>query len=300
MVVVFLDEERLLPEFLASMERQRRVPDRLVLVDDGSTDRSGDIARAFAARHAYAEMLPRPPRPPERDRLAGGQEFAAFLWAVDRLAGDPYDVIVKMDADLRLRPDHVATVMSELAGDPRLGIAGAYLAVEAAGGVRRERSPADHVRGPNKFYRRACLEQIRPLPILAGWEAIDEVKAHALGWRTASVAIPGGDSIHLRPTGAHGGRLRGYRRMGSNAWAYGAHPLAVLLGGVSRARDRPRVLAGVSYLAGWAAAGLARRPRAPAAVRRAMRSEQLRRMRGYLPAVSARTASVRKRSDSET
>ena len=99
--------------------------------------------------------------------------------------------------------------MAEFERDPRLGIAGAFLSVATSRGNRRERSPTDHARGPNKFYRRACLQEIRPLPILAGWEGIDEPKAHVRGWRTAGVAVPSGDPIHMRPTGAYNGRCGG-------------------------------------------------------------------------------------------
>lgn len=282
-VLGFLDEEDYLPAILSALDAQARRPDRIVLLDDGSRDRSGELAAAFAERVAEAEVVKRPPRPPERDRLAGGQEFEAFLWAVDQVADDPYDVIVKLDADLSLPPDHMGAVLAAFEADERLGIAGAFLSIETPAGLRRERSPADHVRGPNKFYRRACLEQIRPLPILAGWESIDEAKAHAAGWTTASVQVPSGDPVHRRPTGSREGRLKGYKRMGSNAWAYGAHPLAVLLGGVSRLREPPLVLPGFAFVAGWAQAGLRRRPRADADVRALVRSEQMARIRGYLP-----------------
>ena len=298
-VVGFLNEESYLPVVLECLAAQRRRPDRLVLLNDGSSDRSAAIAEAFAAAHSYAEVLHRPPRPPEADRLAGGQEFESFMWAVDQLRDDPYDVIVKMDADLRLPPDHLEAVMAEFERDPRLGIAGAFLSVATSRGTRRERSPTDHARGPNKFYRRACLQEIRPLPILAGWEGIDEPKAHVRGWRTAGVAVPSGDPIHMRPTGAYNGRLRGYRRMGSNAWTIGAHPLAVGLGGVSRLRDPPLLLSALAYLAGWAIAALRRHRRADAEVRAIVRREQLQRIRGYLPfRRRAARASVTNASDS--
>ena len=298
--VGFLNEERYLPAFLDTVAAQTRLPDRLLLVDDGSTDRSPKIVRDFAAEHPWATVLARPPRPPERDRLAQANEYKAFLWAQAQI-DEPHDVVAKMDADLRLNPRLVECVMAAFEAEPRLGIAGGPLSVEAPeGGLRRERSPADHVRGPNKFYRRACLDEIMPVPAIAGWEAIDEAKAHMRGWETRTVDLPGDDTVHLRPTGAHDGRLRGYRRMGSNTWSYGAHPLAVLLGGVSRMRERPPVLAGFAFVAGWGYAAVKRYPRAEPDVRAVIRREQLRRIRGYLPggSRSAESASVTNASDS--
>ena len=280
--VCFLNEERYLPAFLETVAAQTRLPDRLLLVDDGSTDRSPEIVGAFAEEHAWARVLARPPRPPERDRLAQANEYKAFLWAAGEI-DEPHDVVAKMDADLRLNPHLIESVMGAFEAEPRLGIAGGPLSVEEPDGtLRRERSPADHVRGPNKFYRRACLDEIMPVPAIAGWEAIDEAKAHMRGWETRMIELPGGDTVHLRPTGAHDGKVRGFRRMGSNSWSYGAHPLAVVLGGVSRMRERPPVLAGLAYVAGWGYAAVKRYPRAEPDVRAVIRREQLQRIRGYL------------------
>jgi glycosyltransferase involved in cell wall biosynthesis len=45
--------ERFLPEQLASIERQTRLPDELVVCDDGSTDRTMTIVREFAGSASY-------------------------------------------------------------------------------------------------------------------------------------------------------------------------------------------------------------------------------------------------------
>ena len=101
--------------------------------------------------------------------------------------------------------------------------------------------PRWHVRGATKFYRRECYEQIQPIPAHLGWDMIDEVKARRAGWRTESFELPGGDTLHLRPTGRHDGQLRAYRRWGACAWGYGAHPAFVLLGAIKRLPRRPFV-----------------------------------------------------------
>ena len=57
------------------------------------------------------------------------------------------------------------------------------------------------------------------------------------------------------------------------------------------------MLPGIAYVAGWAQAGLRRRPRADADVRALVRREQLQRIRGYLPRRRA-SASETNASDS--
>lgn len=278
-VVPFLDEEEHLPDLLASMASQTRAPDVLLLVDDGSGDRSPKLARAYAAHHPNTRVLRRPPRTVGRDRLAGGAAMRAFDWGVGQIQGD-WDVVAKVDADLRLNPHLLATLEAAFVNDPGLGMAGSYLAVlDDAGRPVRQRCRPEHVEGETKFYRRACYDAIAPLPAMLGWDTIDEVRARLRGWRTASLEVPGGDSLHVRPMGSHDGLLRAFRRWGTCAWAYGEHPLHVLAVAVQRLGDQPRLLGGLSYLLGYAHAALRRLPRAEQDVRREVRADGLRRLR---------------------
>ena len=284
-VVPFLNEERYLGETLTSIARQHRRPDLLLLVDDGSTDRSGDLAQEFAAQHAFAKLLRRPPRPPEGDRLAAAAELKAFQYGVGQIEV-PYDIVVKLDGDLELRPSHIAEMERRFQEDPKLGIAGSYLnSWRADGRLKRERFPQEFVLGPNKFYRRQCMEEISPLPAILGWDGLDVVRARMRGWRTGTFELPDGDSIHLRPTGSHDGRLRAYRRWGLCAYAVGTHPLTVLAGTLSRAAEPPYVIGGVNYLAGWLLAGVRRAPRAEPEARAFKRREDLQRLRQIISSV---------------
>jgi biofilm PGA synthesis N-glycosyltransferase PgaC len=281
--VVFLNEEGLLPILLDSIARQARHPDRLLLVDDGSTDASPEIARRFAREHDFAKLVRRPRRGREADRLAAAAELRAFQWAVAQ-HDEPYDVIAKLDADLELDPRFFAEIESALERDPGLGVAGAELSILGADREpARERSAPWHVRGATKFYRRECWEEISPLPEILGWDTIDEARARMAGWRVEMVPIAG-TSLHLRVTGTYDGALRGFRRRGTAAWGYGAHPLNVLISAAVRIPDRPRVRGGLAYLRGWLEAALRRDPRADPELIRFVRREQLGRVRRALRA----------------
>jgi glycosyltransferase involved in cell wall biosynthesis len=213
-IVPFLNEEAFLPTFLESIERQTRRPDRLVLVDDGSTDCSFGIAREFADRHDWAVALQRPVREQHGDRLARAAEYAAFQWALDRADGE-WDVVAKLDADIRLTPRTLESIANELARRPGLGLAGSYLSeVGGRGALGRLKIRPEHVHGATKFYRRECYEAISPMPAILGWDMIDEVKAAMAGWDTQSFAMPDGDPLHMRFRGRHDGLLRGFRRWG--------------------------------------------------------------------------------------
>ncbi len=283
-VVSFLNEERYLPVLLESIAKQTEAPAQLLLVDDGSTDASAQIASDFAAAHPYARALRREKRLAETDRLVNAPELSSFTWGITQLEPG-WDVVAKLDGDLELSKSLFADVRAAFASDPRLGITGSYLSTRSSSGeLRRERNPSYHVRGPNKFYRRECYDQIVPLPGFLGWDTIDDLSARRLDWSTRSFTPLAGDAVHLRPTGAYDGGLKAYRRWGRCAWGYGAHPLWVLLGGLRRGAQRPFVLCGINYIWGWLSAGLHRYPRAAPELRQFCRAEEMARLRAGISA----------------
>jgi hypothetical protein len=280
-VVPFLNEAEHLGRLLASIDAQERRPDELLLVDDGSRDESFAIASAFSDEHPYARALRRPPREDAGDRLARAAELVAFRWAVEQLS-DQWDVVAKLDADLELPPITFGYLLDRLAEDPRLGLAGTFLTEDGPEGLHRITIPERHVHGATKFYRRACFEQIAPIPAILGWDTIDEATAQMHGWTTRSFALPGGDPLHLRPRGAYDGTLRAHRRWGECAYAFG-EPLGVsVLLGLRQLADPPRVTGSINYVAGWLGAALRREPRAAADVRASVRRDQWARVRGRL------------------
>ncbi|HEX4527310.1 MAG TPA: glycosyltransferase family 2 protein [Gaiellaceae bacterium] len=280
-VIMFLNEEQHLPRLLASLEDQERIPDLLLFVDDGSDDRSAELVAVFAEEHTYARTLQRPRRSREIDRMAGAAELVGFQWAVEQL-GRRYDVIAKLDGDLEFPPSFFAKIMGALEADGRIGICGGPLSVERDGIVSPESSQPWHVRGATKFYRAACLDQISPLPAHLGWDTIDELRAQLYGWKVENVTFPDRNVLHLRPTGSYDGIVRGYRRAGVAAWAYGAHPVQVMASALIRMRRRPRVVGGAAYLGAWLGSALRREPRAEKDVIELMRRQQRSRIQSKL------------------
>lgn len=278
-VVSFLNEERFLGTLLTSVALQTRPPDRLVLVDDGSTDRSHAIASEFEEEHPYAQLLHRPKQERARDRLVSGSVWEAFQWAVDQL-GDGFDVVAKLDADLQLGPHLFEEIEARFASDAQLGLTGPYLSeTNVDGGRERLRSHHEHVAGATKFYRRACYDDVYPLPPLRDLDMMDEVKARSRGWRTQSFGAGDGDPLHLRPVGTYDGSLRSIRRWGEGDYVSGSHPILVLYVGFQHLVARPRLIGGVNYFAGWISAAGRRLPRFDPELRELRQHEQMERAR---------------------
>jgi 4,4'-diaponeurosporenoate glycosyltransferase len=118
-IVPALNEERRIAPLLASLSRQTRRADEILVVDDGSTDGTAALARRLGAR-----VIPAPARP------AGwvGKNWAC--WTGARAAAG--DVLVFFDADVRLAGGGLECLLAER--DRRGGVVSVqpYHAVEGA------------------------------------------------------------------------------------------------------------------------------------------------------------------------
>lgn len=275
------DEEEYIGGTLASLVAQTRRPDRWIVVDDGSTDRTPEIVAEYAARHPWIELV----RVERGDgRELGAPVVRAFERGLEHAGEDPWDVVAKLDADLELPPDAVERIM-RLFDDPVVGAAGPAIHLVTDDGLEFERYPSYFVPGQAKFYRRACYDDIGGFTPTIGWDYVDVIDARRHGWKTLSDL--GVIFRHYRLMGGAHGALRSRFRWGHATYIIGSHPLFALAKALFRMRDRPRVLGGLAILAGFLSAYLhpgIRRIDDPALIRY-VRREQLHRLfhRNRLP-----------------
>jgi glycosyltransferase involved in cell wall biosynthesis len=240
---------------------QTRRPDLWLVVDDDSTDGTGEILRGLAAELPFLRVLEAPPRHTQAgpDRLALAAEARAFNWALATVAGEGFTHLGKLDGDVELPRDYFERLLLEFARDQTLGLAGGTLLEPSDGGWREDPVPGYHVRGALKLYSRNCFAAIGGIEERLGWDTIDETYARMRGFATRS--LPELVALHHRPVGTADGALRGHARHGECAYIcrYGA--AWVLLRSVKVARYRPLGLAGAAFLFGYARAALGSRPK---------------------------------------
>jgi glycosyltransferase involved in cell wall biosynthesis len=258
------------------MVAQTRRPAEWVLVDDGSSDRTAEIAEACAAEHPFVRVLRRRDR---GHREAGAGVIQAFYAGFESLATRDWEFVVKLDADLSFAPDYFERCLERFAAEPRLGIAGGVIYNRIGEQWVRERHPDFHVRGATKIYRRACWDAIGGLHRVAGWDTLDEVKANMLGWQTRSF----GD-LHVRQhrfTGDAAGQWSNWVKNGRASYIAGYHPLFLFAKALARLPRRPHATASLGLLFGFARAWLQRTARIddPELIRYVQR-QQLRRLVG--------------------
>jgi glycosyltransferase involved in cell wall biosynthesis len=250
------NEETYIRFTLDSVVAQTVKPEQWIIVDDGSTDSTAKIIQDYANRYAWIRLVMLP--------VEGNREFGARIARVFnegfKHIGTHFDFIVELDSDLSFDPDYFENLLRKFAEDSRLGIAGGGFYVPVGTQWRLEKCPIDHVRGASKVYRKACFDEIGGLPLVNGWDSIDEWRAQMKGWKTRSY----NELIvhHLRPTGASLGKWGGGKKAGEFAFYMGYPWLVILARSLYRAlSERPPFVMGTALFWGYLQSWLARKPR---------------------------------------
>lgn len=195
-VIPVHNEEAVLGKCLDSLINQSLLPEKLMLVDDNSTDDSGDIIQQYKKKYGWISSIKLRSGP---DHLPGAKVINAFSKGLSQL-DDNYDIICKFDADIVFPPNYLDQISDHFNRSPKLGICGGLLTVYKDGEWEYENiASRDHVRGPVKAYRKQCFEAIGGLKSSIGWDTIDVLLANYNGWDTKT--IPDLYVKHLKPTG---------------------------------------------------------------------------------------------------
>ncbi|HEX6913390.1 MAG TPA: glycosyltransferase family A protein [Longimicrobium sp.] len=272
-IVPARNEERFITPTLESLLGQTEPPDRVYVVDDGSSDGTAGIVLGFAARDPRVVLVRREQR---RERRMGGGVVDAFNAAYALCRGEPFTYVSKLDADQVLPPDYFARVLGFLDAHPDWATTGGVPYEPVAGMQVRWRMPATHVPGSLKTIRKDVFDRMGGFVPVLGWDIVDGVKMRSMGYRTGYLDLP---VEHLRQHGSAEGKVRGKVQWGEGAWIIGSHPLFVVARGIYRMREPPFVVSGLAFWWGYVRAALRRTPRMPdAELVRAVRREQVQRL----------------------
>lgn len=180
------NEEAYLEGTIQAVIAQSVIPERWIIVSDGSTDRTDEIASAYARKHLWIQLLR---MPDHRDR-----QFAAkancFNAGHLRLKGAAYDIIGNLDADITFEPGYFEFLLAKFATNLKLGVAGTPF-VEKSDETHEHTyahqfAQIEHVSGACQLFRKECFEQVGGyIPIKGGaidWIAV--TTARMKGWET--------------------------------------------------------------------------------------------------------------------
>ncbi len=251
------NEERFITKTLDSMVAQTLLPERWIIVNDGSTDRTADIAADYAQRFPWIQLVHRSPR---LDRHFGAKVHA-FNAGLERVGSTDFDIIGNLDADISFDPDYLEFLMNKFANDPTLGVAGTPFLENGYDSARDSFEGENHVAGGCQLFRRRCFEDVggyTPNPA-GGIDWIAVTTARMKGWRTRS--FPERRFHHYRPLGTAGkSGMAATFSYGEKDYYLGGSPLWELFRAAYRTTKRP--VDGLALLVGycWAAIRRVKRP----------------------------------------
>ena len=242
---------------LDSMVAQTERPTLWVIVNDGSTDATGDILAEYAAEHDWIRVLDKPDR---GHRAVGPGVIEAFYYGLDTVDLGDFTYLCKLDLDLDLPTGYFAGLMDRMEANPRVGTcSGKAYFIDDAGRRVSEKIGDEMSVGASKFFRRACFEEIGGFVREVMWDGIDCHKVRHLGWIAVSWNDEELQFEHLRPMGSSQVSIyTGRRRHGRGQYFMGSDPLYFIATAINKMRHPPYVLGGLATLQGFFGAMLRR------------------------------------------
>lgn len=276
---------------LKSVVAQTVPPLKWVIVSDGSSDGTDEIVRKYMADHPWIKLV----RMPERRERHFAGKVHAFNAGYDRVKDSDFDIVGNLDADVSFEENHFEFLITKMAENPRLGVAGAPFK-EGSYQYDYRFTNIENVWGGCQLFRRDCYESIGGYVPLQGG-CIDHVavlSARMKGWQTRTFTEK--ICLHHRKMGtALQGGLKAKFKLGAKDYSVGNHPLWQLVRTFYQMSQRPFVVGGLALGAGYAWS-LVRRAEIPVSRELVsfVRREQMRRLsrffRGLTIAQSHRTA----------
>jgi len=282
------NEAAYIERVIQSVVWQTVLPRKWIIVSDGSTDSTDEIAKKYATEYDWIDVL----RMPEhRDR-----QFAAkvhcFKAGYEKVRDMEYDIIGNLDADLSFDKDYFEFLLSKFSEYPDLGVAGTPFVEDSNWSYDYRFTNIEHVSGACQLFRRECFEAIDGYtPIKGGgidWVAV--TTARMKGWKTRTFTEK--TIFHHRKVGTGRGNILAARlRDGREAYYLGSHPLWELLRVVYQMRNKPYVVGALIRFIGYIFAFFQRtkRPVSPELVK-FYRREQMQRLTRLIVHIFGKTS----------
>mgnify|MGYP000443983701 CR=1 FL=1 len=253
------NEASFMRKTLDSVIAQSEPPELWVIVNDGSTDETGQILSEYSSQHEWIKVIAKSDR---GHRAVGPGVISAFYTGLDAVALEDFDFVCKLDVDLDLPRRYFEILMDRMHADPRLGSAsGKPYYRNKAGAWISEKCGDEMSVGMTKFYRVSCFQDIDGFVREVMWDGIDCHKARQRGWVVRSWDEPELQFHHLRPMGSSEHNiLTGRARHGFGQYFMGSDPVYFTATAFFRMTRPPYVVGGLAMLYGYARAWCSRAP----------------------------------------
>ena len=273
------NEKEHLEMTVTSVVSQTRLPEKWVIVSDGSTDGTDEIAQRYASEYSWIEFV----RMPYHSDRQFAAKVNAFNAGYERIKGTAYDIIGNLDADISFEKHYFEFLLEKFAEIPELGVTGTPFVEDSFQGYDYRYTNIEHVSGACQLFRRECFEQIGGYhPIKGGgidWVAV--TTARMKGWKTRTFSEK--TCFHNRKIGTgNNGALKFRFKQGRKDYFLGNHPLWEIFRVLYQMTKKPYIIGGSLLLLGYAWAVLIREERQTTTeLMEFIRKEQMQRLKNF-------------------
>jgi glycosyltransferase involved in cell wall biosynthesis len=253
-IIPAYNEETFISLTLQSIVEQTVLPSKVVVVNDGSTDKTEEIVKSFTSNHSFISLVN---KTSEAIHLPGSKVIQAFQKGLETLDNN-YDFIVKADADLIFPANYFETISKHFQSDERIGMVGGFAYIEKNGEwVLENLTDKDHIRGAFKAYRKECFQQIGGLKPAMGWDTVDELLCKFYNWKVVTDATL--KVKHLKPTGVNYNKNARFKQ-GEAFYSLGYGFLITAIASAKLAILKRKPLLFFDYMQGFWKAKMAKNP----------------------------------------
>lgn len=242
------NEAAFIARTIQAVTNQTVLPEKWVIVNDGSTDETADIVNRYIDGYDWIEFVNLPKR---RDRNFAAKVHA-FNAGRERLKNIKYEIIGNLDGDVSLDSDHFEFLLRKFSEDRRLGVAGTVFKEEGYSSDSDSFEGQAHVSGQCQLFRRRCFDDIGGYVAneAGGIDWIAVATARMMGWRTRSFREK--CFFHYRHLGtAERGAVAAMFSYGEKDYYLGGHPLWELFRVMYRISKKPYVIGGLALGLGF-------------------------------------------------
>lgn len=248
------NEQNFVSQTLDSLVKQTVLPEKVVVVNDNSTDRTEEVITAFAKEYSWIHLVN---STSDAIHLPGSKVIQAFQKGYETL-DEEYDFIVKADADLIFPTNYFETIIQHFRSDDQIGMAGGFAYIEKNGDwILENLTDKDHIRGAFKAYRKECFKQIGGLKPAMGWDTVDELLCKFYGWKVVTDTTL--KVKHLKPTGANYNKASRYKQ-GEAFYTLGYGFFITAIASAKLAMMKKKPLLFIDYINGFWKAKSAKKP----------------------------------------
>jgi len=257
---------------------QTHRPARWVIVSDGSTDGTDEIALKYCAMHTWIRLV----RIPDRKERHFAGKVDAFNAGYTSVKDMHFDLVGNLDADLSFDADYFEYLIRKFEDNPRLGIGGTPF-LEGNKTYDFRFSSVEHVSGACQLFRRQCYDEIGGyIPIEGGGiDVVAVLTARMRGWQTRTFTEK--VYVHHRKMGtAKSGIIMARFKDGQKDYVLGTHPVWIAFRAIYQMANRPLFIGGCALISGYYYSMIRRTQRPISSeVIRFRRMDQMRRLREF-------------------